>query len=57
MLSEDNLRLWCVDKINRKLRVHDVIVGRSRRVYTGMCINSTDDFLYAGNFLSFFALD
>lgn len=47
-MFEDNLRLWCIDKVSRKLRVHDVIVGRSRRVYTGMCISSTDDFLYAG---------
>ncbi|XP_037046555.1 cilia- and flagella-associated protein 52 [Bradysia coprophila] len=46
--GDDNLRLWCIDKVNRKLRVHDVIVGRSRRSYTGMCISSTDDFLYAG---------
>lgn len=47
-MFQDNLRLWCIDKVSRKLRAHDVIVGRSRRVYTGMCISNTDDFLYAG---------
>lgn len=44
----ENLRLWTIDKVNGKVSVDDVIVGKLRREITGMCVNSIDELMYAG---------
>lgn len=44
----ENLRFWCIDRENKKLSFEDVIVGKLRREFTGMSVNSIDEIMYAG---------
>lgn len=46
--GEQNLRLWFIDKLSKKLTVQDVAVGKLRRIYTGIKINSRDEIMYVG---------
>lgn len=44
----ENLRLWSIDENNGKLKVLDAALGKLRRHFTSMKINSNDSILYAG---------
>lgn len=44
----ENMRLWCIDRDTHKLTFDDVIVGKLRREFTGMSVNSIDEIMYAG---------
>lgn len=44
----ENLRIWSVDIVSKKLHVQDVCVGKLRRVYTIIKVNIHDDIMYAG---------
>lgn len=47
-MFKENLRLWCIDRDNKKLTYQDVMVGKLRREFTGMSVNSIDEIMYAG---------
>lgn len=47
-LSIENIRIWYIDVENKKLKVLDASMGKLRRVYTSMKIDSNDQILYAG---------
>lgn len=42
------MRLWSIDVENRKLIPDDVNVGKIRRDYTRMFVNSKDELMFAG---------
>lgn len=48
MSTTENLRLWSIDRDNHKLTFDDVIVGKLRRQFTSMSVNSIDEIMYAG---------
>lgn len=44
----ENLRLWWIDKENKKLKVLDAMMGKLRRTYTSVKVSICDRFLFAG---------
>lgn len=44
----ENLRLWTIDRVQHKLTFEDVTVGKLRREFTGMSVNSIDEHMYVG---------
>ena len=47
-LSSKTLRIWDVDRPNRKIRPQECDLGQLKRDVRCILIDSTDEFLYAG---------
>lgn len=45
----ENLRLWKIDSTTRRIAAQDVAVGKLRREFTCMKINSSDEIMYVGS--------
>lgn len=42
------MRVWSIDARKKKMLVQDVVVGKLRREYTGIIVDSRDEMMYVG---------
>nr|XP_014094742.1 cilia- and flagella-associated protein 52 [Bactrocera oleae] len=46
--GDRHLRMWSIQREQKKLHVHDMHVGKLQRIYTGMQVDEKDEYLYLG---------